>query len=122
IAQLTISTTHQLYRFKSAFDMMIVDEVDAFPYHADPSLPFVTQRSKKKHGSVIYLTATPRKEQKLNIRRKILPHVFITTRYQDCTLLVTMYKMYYLLQCDLKNGLPPQAFLHWFKQMEQKQR
>ena len=122
IAQLTISTTHQLYRFKQAFDMMIVDEVDAFPYHADPSLPFVTQRSKKKHGSVIYLTATPRKEQKLNIRRKILPHVFIPTRYHGYPLPVPTFKMCFSLQNDLKNGLPPQAFLHWFKQREQKQR
>lgn len=122
IAQLTIATTHQLYRFKHAFDIMIVDEVDAFPYHADPSLPFVTERAKKNHGSIIYLTATPRKEQKLNIRRKTLPHVFIPTRYHGHPLPVPTFKMCFSLQKDLENGLPPHAFFHWFKQREKKQR
>ena len=34
-APLTIATTHQLLRFYQAFDTVIVDEVDAFPYTAD---------------------------------------------------------------------------------------
>ena len=29
---IVISTTHQLIRFYQAFDLLIIDEVDAFPY------------------------------------------------------------------------------------------
>ena len=30
--QITLATTHQLMRFDSAFDLVVVDEIDAFPY------------------------------------------------------------------------------------------
>lgn len=56
-AQLTISTTHQLIHFNETFDTIIIDEIDAFPYHADDMLPFVTSRSVKQNGTTIYLTA-----------------------------------------------------------------
>lgn len=61
-AQLTITTTHQLLRFYRAFDVMIVDEVDAFPYSIDETLQYAVQQSRKLESSVIYLTATPKKQ------------------------------------------------------------
>ena len=36
--QLILATTHQLYRFRHAFDAIFVDEADAFPYTADETL------------------------------------------------------------------------------------
>lgn len=56
---LTISTTHQLLRYRKAFDVMIIDEIDAFPYSVDPTLHFVVQKACKKKHALIYLTATP---------------------------------------------------------------
>ncbi|MEK3992173.1 DEAD/DEAH box helicase [Robertmurraya sp. FSL R5-0851] len=56
---LTITTTHQLLRFYQAFDVMIVDEVDAFPYSVDPKLQFAVMNSRKVDSCLIYLTATP---------------------------------------------------------------
>lgn len=56
---LVIATSHQLLRFKEAFNLLIMDEVDAFPYVDDPSLHFAAKRSIKKKGKLIYLTATP---------------------------------------------------------------
>ncbi|MDY0405081.1 DEAD/DEAH box helicase family protein [Virgibacillus sp. 179-BFC.A HS] len=68
-AQLIIATTHQLLRFKAAFDVMIIDEIDAFPYNKDASLPFASNRAKKTPSTTIYLTATPRKEHQLLIQK-----------------------------------------------------
>lgn len=63
--QLVLSTTHQLYRFKDAFDVMIIDEVDAFPYSYDDSLQGAVEKARKTDSSIIYLTATPdRRTQK----------------------------------------------------------
>jgi late competence protein required for DNA uptake (superfamily II DNA/RNA helicase) len=31
-APLTLATTHQLLRFQEAFDLVLIDELDAFPY------------------------------------------------------------------------------------------
>ena len=56
---LTIATTHQLLRFYQAFDVLIVDEVDAFPYSADQSLQYAVEQARKIPSSIIHLTATP---------------------------------------------------------------
>lgn len=57
---LVISTTHQLYRFKQAFDLVILDEVDAFPFVGDASLDYALHRSlKNSQAKLVYLTATP---------------------------------------------------------------
>ncbi|MBO1214221.1 DNA/RNA helicase [Staphylococcus nepalensis] len=54
-----IATVHQLYRFKQHFDLIIVDEVDAFPLSVDPTLmQTLVHASKFKHCHIL-MTATP---------------------------------------------------------------
>ncbi|ANU22664.1 DEAD/DEAH box helicase [Planococcus donghaensis] len=60
-AQLVIATTHQLYRFENAFDVMIVDEADAFPYSYDLALKRAVVKAKKKDAPIVYVSATPSK-------------------------------------------------------------
>ena len=79
-SQLIIGTTHQLHRFYQTFDVIIVDEIDAFPYHADVTLPRAVNRALKQNGTKLFLTATPRKKQKRLIVQGKLPHVFIPQR------------------------------------------
>jgi competence protein ComFA len=56
---LTLATTHQLLRFQEAFDLVLIDELDAFPFHNDPTLHFAASKCCKKTGSTVYLSATP---------------------------------------------------------------
>ncbi|UFJ40065.1 DEAD/DEAH box helicase family protein [Brevibacillus humidisoli] len=58
-AELTLSTTHQVLRFYQRFELVIVDEVDAFPFHGDPMLHRAVQRAVGSEGKLLYLTATP---------------------------------------------------------------
>lgn len=58
-AEIVIATTHQLYRFQDAFDLMIVDEADAFPYSLDPTLKRAVIKAKKQQAPVLYVSATP---------------------------------------------------------------
>ena len=58
---ITILTTHQLYRFNKYFDLLIIDEIDAFPFKNNSMLEYFLQNSSK--GSLIYLSATPSKEE-----------------------------------------------------------
>lgn len=60
--QLTVATVHQLARFYYAFDLIIFDEVDAFPYQGDPRLKVLVERSRKEQGRIIYLSATPNEQ------------------------------------------------------------
>ena len=67
--QLVVCTTHQLLKFKEAFDVLIIDEVDAFPYVNNKELLFATKQAIKKTGTLIYLTATPSNELAKKIKR-----------------------------------------------------
>lgn len=58
-SELTICTTHQMLHFYQAFDLIIVDEIDAFPYEGNQMLQYGLNNALKKQGKLIYLTATP---------------------------------------------------------------
>ncbi|MFC4709197.1 DEAD/DEAH box helicase [Enterococcus eurekensis] len=58
-SNLTICTTHQMLHFYQAFDLIIVDEIDAFPYEGNSVLQFALKNALNPHGRLIYLTATP---------------------------------------------------------------
>ena len=51
---LVISTTHQLLKFYQAFDLLIIDEVDAFPYVDNPMLYKAVQNAVKKNGNTLF--------------------------------------------------------------------
>lgn len=55
-ADIICCTTHQLFRYKDYFDLLIVDEVDAFPFHNNETLNSIFYRSIK--GNYIMLSAT----------------------------------------------------------------
>ncbi len=57
---LVVLTTHQLYRYHQYFDVLIFDEVDAFPYHGNAILEAFVKRST--NGIIVYLSATFTKE------------------------------------------------------------
>ena len=54
--QFIICTTHQLYRYPQYFDLLILDELDAFPYVNNEVLIGLLQNSIK--GNYIYMSAT----------------------------------------------------------------
>lgn len=54
---LIICTMHQLYRYYQTFDLLIMDEVDAFPYRGNVMLENIAKDACI--GQFIYLSATP---------------------------------------------------------------
>lgn len=57
---LVILTTHQLFRYYHYFDLLIMDEIDAFPFHNNDILKAFFYRSLK--GRYILMSATPSRE------------------------------------------------------------
>ena len=53
-------TTHQLFRYPNYFDLLIMDEIDAFPFKGNDVLQNMFDRSIK--GNYVLLTATPTDE------------------------------------------------------------
>lgn len=78
---IVLSTTHQLLRFRDAFDRIIIDEVDAFPFHHDRKLQYAAEQALSKTGWFIYLTATPSPQQQSEMRAGRLPHARLFARY-----------------------------------------
>ena len=56
-ADLVICTTHQLFRYYRSFDLLILDEPDAFPFRGNAVLHGIAETACR--GRTIYLTATP---------------------------------------------------------------
>ena len=57
---LVVLTTHQLFRYEKYFDLLIIDEIDAFPFKGNELLEIFFKRSVRKN--YILLTATPTDE------------------------------------------------------------
>ncbi|WP_278253306.1 DEAD/DEAH box helicase [Bacillus sp. SD088] len=91
-APLTISTTHQLYRFEEAFDVIIVDEVDAFPFSYDHSLQAAMQKAAKPQSSRIFLTATPSEKWQRECKRGKRSYIKIPARYHRHSLPIPIFK------------------------------
>ncbi len=79
--QLVLATTHQLYRYEKAFDFIVIDEVDAFPYSYDTTLQYAVEKSRKPDSAIVYLTATPDSENQRNCKSKKQNHIRIPARY-----------------------------------------
>lgn len=90
---LVIGTTHQLYRFREAFDVLIIDEVDAFPFYIDQSLQFAAKKARKKISALIYLSATPSPSMQKEVKKKKLLATILPARYHGHALPVPQVKM-----------------------------
>lgn len=102
-----VATTHQLWRFYKAFDVVVVDEVDAYPYANNPFLAYGVKTSLKKDGVLIYLTATPSKDLMKLGERKALGVSYLPKRYHGHALPVPRCFFDYFLNQELaKMKLP----------------
>lgn len=80
-AAVVVATTHQVLRFYSSFGLVILDEIDAYPYNISPMLQFGVMRARAKGGKIIYMTATPSEDLLSRHKKKELPLVWIPARY-----------------------------------------
>ena len=83
-AHLVLATTHQVMRFFRAFDLVVLDEVDAFPYKGCARLPLLVERAKKAGGKFIYITATPEEKLLRGGARGKIQRITIPARYHGC--------------------------------------
>ncbi|WJQ81133.1 DEAD/DEAH box helicase [Brevibacillus brevis] len=99
-SDITIATTHQVMRYYKRFSLVVLDEVDAFPYHNDPVLYRALSRAVESNGKLLYLSATPPKYLRKRLMEKasstdnrsgVIPlfsekHVLLPGRYHGSAL------------------------------------
>lgn len=113
---LTITTTHQLLRFYQAFDVMIVDEVDAFPYSVDPMLQYAVRNARKVDSSLIYLTATPSQNWQRECRSGKRSFVTIPARFHRRSLPVPEFAWCGNWGKVIKKGRLPSKLHKWIEE------
>ncbi|WP_433747831.1 helicase-related protein [Paenibacillus amylolyticus] len=106
-AQLTLATTHQLMRFYQGFDLVIIDELDAFPYHNDPMLAHAAASSCKPEGNFVYLSATPPARLQREAAQGKLTHAKVPVRFHRHPLPVPrLIKMVTVAESIKKRNFP----------------
>ena len=114
---LVVATTHQLLKFYQAFDLLIVDEVDAFPYVDNPVLYHAVNNCVKENGLRIFLTATSTDELDRKVKQGELKLLSLPRRFHGNPLIVP--KPIWLSHFNRyleKNSLPPKLKLYIEKQ------
>lgn len=66
---MVLATTHQILRFHQAFDLVFLDEMDAFPYLGSRMLEWGLYQSLKPGGKILFLSATPAPEKLIKAKR-----------------------------------------------------
>jgi competence protein ComFA len=80
-ADITLATTHQTIRFAAGFELVVIDELDAFPYHNNPMLQYAAAKCAASGGYRVLLTATPPADLKRAAVRGKLPHARVPVRH-----------------------------------------
>ncbi|SOB90999.1 competence protein ComFA [Ureibacillus xyleni] len=113
LAQLVIATTHQLYRFENAFDVVIVDEADAFPYTYDPALQKAVLKVKKQHAPIALVTATPSHQILSKVKQEQWGYSFIPKRYHGHPLPVPIFQSLWSYDKQILKGKIPSKLSKW---------
>jgi len=110
---LIIATTHQLYRFEEAFDIVIVDEADAFPYTFDETLQQAVNKAKKPEAPILFVTATPSDKLIEKVKKAKGGYSFIPRRYHSHPLPVPRYDSLFNYQKHIIKERIPRKLQDW---------
>lgn len=101
--ELTVLTTHQLYRYKKYFNLLILDEIDAFPFKNNLVLHSFLNRSLK--GNLLLMTATISDYEKETFRNNKYEIIELYQRFHGYKMPVPkivlktgIFKLLYLLK------------------------
>lgn len=88
---LLVSTPQQLIKFYREFDLLIIDEIDAFPFVDNPFLERLIDKAKKDTARIIYMSATVSKKYEKKIESKELEYHLIPRRFHKKDLCVPLF-------------------------------
>jgi competence protein ComFA len=118
IGNLYITTTHQLINYYHYFDLVILDEVDAFPYYNNKQLESFVVKAKKEVAPIIYLTATPTRKLKRLMAEKKLDYFIIPARFHRRPIPLPKVVIVNKLRHKLFSGVVPHKIMNWLKEKD----
>ena len=90
-----VLTTHQLYRYNNYFDLIVLDEIDAFPYKGNKQLEIMFKNCIR--GNYILLSATPSIEdiEKIKKDNGVILHLYERYHKKDLPVPIFIKGNYY---------------------------
>ncbi|MHB8073579.1 helicase-related protein [Desulfosporosinus fructosivorans] len=89
---MVLATTHQVLRFWRAFDLIFMDEIDAFPYQGNRALEWGLNHALRQGGKILYLTATPSSESLKAVRQGKMRLIRLPARHHRTLLPVPIWE------------------------------
>lgn len=89
---MVLATTHQVLRFWRAFDVVFMDEMDAFPYHGSRALEWGLKHALRPNGKLLYLTATPSPEVLVGVQQGRIRLIRLPARHHRTPLPVPIWE------------------------------
>ena len=83
-ADIVMLTSHQLYRYNNYFDLLIMDEIDAFPFNGNEVLESFFEKSCRKN--YILMSATPSEQIKKKFTQDGFAVLELFTRFHNSPL------------------------------------
>ncbi|MGI6119539.1 MAG: DEAD/DEAH box helicase family protein [Desulfosporosinus sp.] len=90
--KMVLATTHQILRFWQAFDIIFLDEMDAFPFQGSRALEWGLHHALRQNGKILYLTATPSAEGLKQVRQGKMQIIRLPARYHRTALPVPIWE------------------------------
>jgi len=88
-SEFLLSTPQQLIYFYREFDLVIMDEVDAFPYSGNMFLERLVQKSLKSKGIILYMSATYSKDFEKTLKN--INTFLIPSRYHNKPMVIPKF-------------------------------
>lgn len=104
---LVICSTHQLVRFHQAFDLLVIDETDAFPFNGDPMLERAVRTALRTESTLVYLTVTPDRKLRRQVKQGKLTQSLVPARYHRQPLPVPKHRFDFGWEKALERGRIP---------------
>ena len=118
---LVIATTHQLLKFYRAFDLLIIDEVDAFPFVDNKMLYYAVDHCLKSDGVKVFLTATSTDQLDKQVKQGKLKKLHLARRFHANPLVVPKPIWLNLSLERLQRDKLPRSFLQQIRIQRQTQ-
>jgi len=112
VGGMVLATTHQVLRFWRSFDVIFMDEMDAFPYHGSRALEWGLNQALRQGGKLLYLTATPSQKALMAVQQEEMLLIRLPARHHRNPLPVPIWTR-------SRNALDPNGCTGvWAKQIE----
>jgi len=121
-ADIVVSTIHQLIRYYHEFDVIILDEIDAFPFRGDPLLHRLVKKALTIDGVSFLMSATIDSELAQRIHRGLIKTFTISARFHgqslDIPQIINVMELNTIIQKD--HNLPA-VIIKWLNYQQNNQ-